>query len=387
MDAHKRHVFLYKIFRTVFTPFFRLRVNYRPEKHPIGGGCLVVSNHVTDLDPIMLGITVRDHVYFVASDHIFRKSFAAKLLRWAQDPILRVKGTTAGDTALTCIRRLRKGYNVALFAEGNRSYNGQTSAIIESTAKLARSSGATLVTHRFRGGYLTSPRWSGSKLRKGKMTGEVVGVYPPEQLKAMKPAAIAEIIRRDIYENAYETQREWMIPYKCKAPAEHLERALYLCPRCRKLNTLQSRGDELFCSCGLRTKLNEYGFFENKELPFDNVLDWDKWQAQTLTEMLQAPADGAIVSDTAIRLTEVIDTATQTDFGCGELRAYGDRFEFGAQTFPFADITGINLSGPQGLELSCGGRHWFLASAEVRDLRKYVSIYRAVTDPDNILAI
>jgi len=387
MEGRKRHLILWSIFRVVFPPIFRVFFGYRPKKHPIGSGCLVVSNHVTDLDPILLGITVQDQTYFVASDHIFRKKFARRFLMWAQAPIIRLKGTTAGDTALTCIRRIRKGCNVALFAEGNRCYNGQSSEIVESTAKLARSCGGTLVTHRFRGGYLTSPRWSGSKLRKGRMTGEVVGVYSPEQLKAMQPDEIADIIRRDIFENAYETQRKWMIPYRSKAPAEHLERALYLCPSCRRLNTLHSRGNELSCDCGLHTTLNKYGFFDSEALPFDNVLDWDKWEAEELLNRLESVGTECIVSDTDILLTEVIDTQTQLEHGIDELRVYRDRFEIGERCFRFADVSGINLSGPQGMELSLGQNHWFFSSDKVRNLRKYVTIFHAVTAPEHILAI
>ena len=67
---------------------------------------------------------------------------------------------------MAVMRRLRKGGSVAIFAEGNRSFNGLTGDILPATGKLARSSGASLVTFRFSGGYLSSPRWCGSRVRR-----------------------------------------------------------------------------------------------------------------------------------------------------------------------------------------------------------------------------
>lgn len=365
--------------------FAALKYNFHPHSRPLDGACLIVSNHCSDLDPIMLGLSVKKQCYFIASEHIFRKGLGGKLLMALQAPIARQKGTTAGDTALTAIRRIRKGYSVAVFAEGNRSYNGQTGAIIASTAKLAKASGASLVTHRFRGGYLSAPRWARHG-RRGRIDGEIVGVYPPEQLKTMKPAEIADLIRRDIYENAFDTQRAHPIAYRGRHLAEHIERAMYLCPRCGKGGGLQSRGDEFFCSCGMRARYNVHGFFEG-DFPFDNILDWDKWQAERLLELVSAAGDECLAEDEGIVLERVDDTGALTPAARGTLRVYRDRFELDKRAFPFASVTGIGLSGPQSIELACGEEHWFITCPRVCNLRKYVTIYRAAAAPEEILAV
>ena len=150
MEDSRRHKLLWNIAYYPAKLFLCLRYNYHPKVQPIDGPSIIVSNHVTDLDPLFLALTVRKFTYFVASEHVFRRF--GKLLTWAQGPISRMKGTTAGSTAMTILRRVRKGFNVALFPEANRTFNGVNLAIVESTAKLVRSSGASLVTHRFRGG-------------------------------------------------------------------------------------------------------------------------------------------------------------------------------------------------------------------------------------------
>ncbi len=134
---------------------------------------------------------------------------------------------------------------MCLFAEGNRSYNGVTGPIFPATGKLAKATGASLVTYRFEGGYLTTPRWSRST-RKGNMRGYVVNVYSPEQLKTMSPEEVNQRIREDIMEDAFDRQLTMPYRYKGKDLAKGLEHALYFCPKCGKTGTLHSSKKHFF---------------------------------------------------------------------------------------------------------------------------------------------
>ena len=88
---------------------------------PTAGPMLIVANHNADLDPVFLSMAFREHMYFVASEHIFRWGLWSKLIVALFDPISRSKGMTDARAALQILRRLKSGYNVCLFAEGNRS--------------------------------------------------------------------------------------------------------------------------------------------------------------------------------------------------------------------------------------------------------------------------
>ena len=102
------------------------------------GPYIVVANHNTDYDSILLGSAFPKHMYFVASEHIFRKEWLRRLLVFFLDPIPKRKGGVDTSTAMQMMRRLRKGANIALFAEGNKSFHGVTCPIHPATGSMYR---------------------------------------------------------------------------------------------------------------------------------------------------------------------------------------------------------------------------------------------------------
>ena len=354
--------------------WMRRKFNFDAEVCTEQGPFLVLCNHNTDWDPLLLGCAFPDYMSYVASEHIFRWKLAGKLIIALFAPIARLKGKTAGDTAMTMLRRLRKGVSVAMFAEGNRSFNGLTNEILPATGKLARSSGVKLVTYRMDGGYFTSPRWSAG-LRRGKMTGRVVRVYTPEELKAMTADEVNAAIRRDLFVDAYAVQREEMVPFRGKNLAEHLETVLCRCPRCGEIGTLKSRGDTLSCGCGFSVRYNEYGFLEGEDAPFDNVTEWDAAQTRQLLALADDAGDGPIFSDDGMELKEVfLDSHTDAPLGSGSMTLYADRLECCGQVFPLSELGGFSLVRAQTVDFSCGGRFFEITSPEVRCTRKYMTV-------------
>ena len=376
MEHLNRYSRIWAFFRWALAPWLKHKFNYTPEVCTAEGTYLVLANHNTDWDPLMLALAFPRYMSFVASEHIFRWGFLAKIIIFLVNPIARLKGTTAGDTAMTMLRRLKKGVNVAMFAEGNRSFDGKTGTILPATGKLARASGAGLVTYRFDGGYFTSPRWCGKALRRGRITGRVVNVYTPEQLKAMSAAEVNAAICRDLDVDAYAVQREQMVPFKGKNLAEHLETVLCRCPKCGTLGSLHSAGDTLSCGCGFSVRYNEYGFFEGDDAPFDNVTDWDHAQTGALFALADAVSDTEtpVFSDDAMVLTEVLPGHEAKELGRGSMTLYTDRLECCGMTFPLTELSGFMLHGAQTVNMSADGRSFEISSDAVRCTRKYMTV-------------
>lgn len=345
MDAYARHNKIWPILQLVFRPWMSRKFGYTFDtlSPAIEGPVLLVPNHVTAWDPLLVSLSLpHKQIYFVASEHIFRLGVVTKLLNWTVGPIPRPKAGSGVETVKQCLRHLRAGHSICLFAEGEQSWDGLTAPIFPATGKLARSSGATLVTYRLEGGYLSLPRW-GRKVRKGNVHGGPVGVYTPERLRAMTPQEINAAIQRDIFEDAAARERETKVPYRSRTAAESMERAVYLCPDCRKISTLRTKGDRVFCACGFSRRYTEFGCFDPPE-PFETVAGWDRWQKERLAAGDFAhDANDALFSDGGVTLTRLWSDHRTEALGKGRLEQVPDRLRCAGRDFPLDAIDSMAL--------------------------------------------
>ena len=338
------------------------------------GPCLLISNHVTAWDPLLVAMSLREkQLYFVASEHIFRLGPITRLLEYLVGPIPRRKGATGGDTARACLRHLKAGHSICIFAEGEQSWDGRTAPIFPATGKLARISGASLVTFRLEGGYLSLPRW-GKGVRKGRMHGGPVRIYSPEELKAMTPAQIDAAIQRDICEDAWARQRQDPVVYRGRRMAEGLEKALFLCPDCGKIGGLKTRGDRIFCTCGFSRRYGETGFFAPEE-PFPSIAEWDAWQHRKLRER-DFPHGELLFSDPDLCLSLLGEQHGQQTLGSGALEQYEDRLVCAGRSFPLEKIENMAMVQADRLLFSSEGQYWEILSRHGANLRKYLAVWK-----------
>ncbi len=373
LRERSRHKRMYSFIRKTAVPIIFRKFRFSHEPVPeIDGNFLVLSNHNTDFDFFFVGGSFKQHMYFVASEHIYQKGFLSKLLKYFFSPIARVKGVTAASTVMSVIRALRSGANVCIFAEGNRSYNGETCPILFSTGKLARSSGASLVTYRIEGGYLSSPRWSYTN-RRGKMNGKVVKVYTPEMLKSMTDEEINEAIRTDLYEDAYARQIEWKTRYKGERLAEGLEHILFLCPKCGRMSTITTNDYHIMCECGLNAAYDEYGFLNNA--PYRTVLEWDRWQKRCLAELVRTADDSELFFDDDISLYSVGEGHQPEHVESGRLSMSRHSITIGGHVFPLNEIEGFAIYGRCTMVLTHNGIHYEMKTDSRLCAVKYLRAY------------
>lgn len=369
-----RHRRIWHLLLPIVSIWLCRKFNFKPEVTELEGPCLIVPNHVTTWDPLLVATSFPKHqFYFVASEHIFRWGFLTKLIEWLVSPISRRKGSSGADTVMTCMRRMRKGASIGLFAEGECSWDGRSIEIFPATGKLAKASGATLVTYRIEGGYLSRPRW-GKGLRRGKMRGHVVGVYSPAALKTMTADEVNAVINRDIYEDAWLRQEEEQTVFNNKKAAEHIERLLYICPECGKVGGIRGEGKTVRCSCGFSCEITPTGFFADGA-PFRHAGEWDAWQKEKLPALLP-DENGLLFSDSAVALTEVFADHGTNEVGTGEIRQYADRLHCCGEEFPMAEISGLSIHGAQALIFSAGDRYFELRGKQPRCMRKYQDFWQ-----------
>ena len=153
MQSYKRHVRFYRGARAVLGPLLKRLFCYEAQPGPeINGPYIVVANHTTDLDALFVSVSFPRHMYFVASEHLFRTRVLGGLLKYFLDPIPKQKGGADVSTAMQMVRRLKKGINIGLFAEGSKSFHGKPCPLVPATGSLVKATGASLVTYRLEGG-------------------------------------------------------------------------------------------------------------------------------------------------------------------------------------------------------------------------------------------
>ena len=377
MDLQKRHQRIWKLLHILLSGWLKRKFNFTAEIARLEGPCLVIPNHVTAWDPLLVALSFPDNqMYFVASEHIFRWGIVSTLIQWLVSPISRRKGASGADTVMTCIRRIRKGASICLFAEGDSSWDGRTGEIFPATGKLAKACGASLVTYRLEGGYLTKPRW-GKGVRRGAMSGHVVGVYSPQHLKTMTADQVNDLIQRDIREDAWARQEAEPVHFRGKAPAEHMECLVYICPACGAVGGLTSHGNQVACRCGFSLTLTDTGSFL-PDTPFRNPGEWDDWQKRRLPELTPGE-DGCLFRDTKMILREILPGNKSREMGPGLLEQYADRLVCCGACFPMADIEGMSIHNAQVLTVALADRYFEITSKSPRCTRKYLDFFTALT--------
>ena len=380
-DPRRRHRLSWKLARPLARLFVWLRLGYRTKLSRIRGPFLLVCNHVTDWDPVLVGTGMLQQFYYVASEHLLRSGLGGKLVNWLQAPIPRQKGGNAAGTVMAILRHLKAGDSVGLFPEGNRCWDGVTGDLLPSVGKLARTAGVKLVTYRLEGGYFVSPRWGGSSIRRGRMRGGVVNVYTPEALRAMTPAEITAHIEEDLHEDAYARQRRDPARYRSRRGAEHMETLLFLCPKCGMLHSLRSRKNTVTCwKCGFTFRWLPTGFLAGDGLPADNLRDWNRWQEERIADMCaNVQPDKPVFTDGDVSCGRVDFSKGVEDLGGGEMRLFADRLELPGVTVPLDKLSGIALRGPQDLYVSDSENTYLVRSRVVKCMVKYISACRIFT--------
>ncbi|MCR5134111.1 MAG: 1-acyl-sn-glycerol-3-phosphate acyltransferase [Clostridiales bacterium] len=374
-DAHRRHQIVWRLFYAVCNKWICRKFHFTHEDLHIDGPVLLIPNHVSAWDPFLVAMSLKDkQVYYVASEHLFRKGIATKMLTWLVAPIPRSKASAGTDTVRACLRHLRSGHSVCIFSEGEQSWDGRNHPVFAATGKLAKTSGATLVTYRLEGIYLSKPRWADT-VRRGTSHGHPVGIYPPDILKTMSADEITARINQDIREDAWERQRTFPVSYRGRRLAEGLERVLYLCPQCRRIGTLTSKDDRLSCPCGLSVRYLRDGFFE-PETPFADIAQWEDWQKESLRTG-DYEHENVLFTDDSVQLTEIGAGHTETPLCEDTLIQYPDHLKCGTYDFSLSEIDNMAMTRTHILLFSIAGSYFQLRARPGINFRKYLELWKA----------
>ncbi len=372
----KRHSFHQVIFSVIcflLGPILKWMYAFRTDqKVRIEGPFLLLANHVTAADPVLVCLSFAQQMYIVADEHLMQKGFASRLLHLFFDPIIRRKGDSAVTAVKEILACLKSGFNVCIFPEGTCSFDGTNSPMLPTIGKLSKTCGATLVTYRFEGGFFTLPRW-GRGIRRGKYYGHVEHIYTPDMLRQMSPDEINEHIEQDLKENAYDRIQTDPVSYKSRMRAEWLESGFFLCPSCHQVGTLHTFGETVVCKkCGITGRLDPH--YRLHDFPFDTLEKWERFQNSWLTDQISRE-DFEFADENAI-LIQTDDHHRKKVICNGPLKMDRNALTIGAFPFPLSKMAGMEIVRRNLLVFSMPDSFYQVTGNKTLCTRKYFQFYR-----------
>jgi 1-acyl-sn-glycerol-3-phosphate acyltransferase len=248
---------------------------------------IMLANHTFLFDVIHVPLRFKKVPYIVASQTLFTKQPTKFLLTKVAHAIPKSKGTSDIRTAKMLISSIKKGYPLLIFPEGNTTFNGETNYIEESTYKLIKKLKVDVITCTVSGGYLSKPRWALGKRKNRRIEMHYRKAIKKEDLKSMSLEDIQSVIKETLYNNDYEYQRQAMIKHPGKELAKGLENFAYVCPECQAINSIETSGNSIRCNkCDTLGEIDSYGFI--KGFKFDNLIDWDQYQKDFKSDLLES---------------------------------------------------------------------------------------------------
>ncbi len=125
---------------------------------PRHGPVLLVSNHQSNLDPVLVGLACPRQLKYLARQGLFFWPFSMWIRSLGAVPIDRERGAIGGIR--TTLELLKNGNSVVVFPEGSRTPDGNMHPLLNGFCLLARRSRATIVPVAIRGAFNALPRGS-----------------------------------------------------------------------------------------------------------------------------------------------------------------------------------------------------------------------------------
>ena len=367
-----QHLLVRNLAALVLIPICLLRYGVKVERFKDQGkrAYLILMNHQTAFDQFFVGMAFSGVIYYMATEDIFSLGWISKLLRWAQAPIPIKKQTTDISAVMTCMRIAREGGTIALAPEGNRTYHGRSVYMNPAIAKMAKKLKLPIALFRIEDGYGVQPRWT-DKIRKGKMRAGVSRVIEPEEYKAMSDEELMAIIREELNVDEAKVTGE----FDCKARAEYLERAVYVCPHCG-FSKFESQGHEIRClSCGRKATYNKDKTMSG-DFPFTFVNDWYEYQEAFVNRYDPAEhVDQPIFRDTATVSRVIVYSHKELMAKNAPIALYGDRMTVGDTTYHFDDIPAATCLGRNKLNIYHGKDVLQFKGDKRFNALKYMNLY------------
>jgi 1-acyl-sn-glycerol-3-phosphate acyltransferase len=164
------------------------------ERIPESGPFLLIANHQSYLDPVLIQAVVRRPMYTMAKSTEFSAPITGRLLeRLKSFPVRRFQ--TDPQAVRITLRHLRQGRGVGIYIEGERTWDGRLQPPRLGTVRLILKAGVPVYPAGISGAYDVWPRWD--RPRRGEI-----------RIRIGEPMRFPQLDRREDREAALPEARE-----------------------------------------------------------------------------------------------------------------------------------------------------------------------------------
>ncbi|HYT90603.1 MAG TPA: lysophospholipid acyltransferase family protein [Gemmataceae bacterium] len=156
VTSYAVHKLAYMLSATAMPVFFRLRIEGGAHI-PRTGPALLVANHQSFLDPILLGLCTPRALCYLARKSLFRNPFFAWLIRVLGAVPIDQQGV-GKEGIKTILEQLQRGEAVVVFPEGERTRDGRMQPLRPGVHLLIKRTKAPIVPIGIAGAFDAWPR-------------------------------------------------------------------------------------------------------------------------------------------------------------------------------------------------------------------------------------
>jgi len=190
------------IARPIMTLMFDLKV-YGRQHVPPRGGCLLISNHQSYLDPVLIGVYLQRPMSYMAKSELFKNKYFGWLIRSLNAFPIKQGKSDVGAIKET-IRRLKEGYLLNVFPEGARTFTSELGPIEPGAALVIRRADVPVVPCVIQGSFQAWPR----TVKRPRAHPVAVMYGPALKLEGLKAAEITALIDRTLREMIFELRQK-----------------------------------------------------------------------------------------------------------------------------------------------------------------------------------
>ncbi len=342
-----------------FTRIYHIRANIPDEIKNAKEAYLLLANHVGFWDPFVIGYFLRKKPHFVASDAVMKDPVKRFFLTGFKI-IPKKKNERDSQVIRNILEHLQNNEAVALFPEATRTWTGETLYIDESIGKLLKLAKVKVITAKTSGMFLFNPRWA-YKIRKSGVLIDFEEIATRETIKSLDYIALTDIIRKKLYHNEWDYQKQHHIKIYSNKRAEYLNHTLFFCGNCKSIDGYLAKENVMHCRhCGEKILVDSYGFLQYQSIK-TNIADAFKLQTNYfkayIEDKIKSKCEESFFVEQNMLVYKSENTPNFEFIGKANLHFYADFIEISyhdgkSEVWNFSEIKTLNPQLKERIEMN-----------------------------------